>query len=206
MPRRCCGASSSRAATPARDGASSHPPGLPHIDDGFCTFNDLHAMLAFVGARDWDLAQRLRVRARAAPARAHAPRRDDAAASALPACRALIAFGRGDYIARDRPARRPAGAGASHRRQPRAARCAASHAAASGRARPSADRPSAHCGLEVTHVGAGAVRSGAGTDTLLVDVEGSVIEVLRYVSPIDACRRRDRHFETIVGSTKNHCT
>ena len=31
----------------------------PHIDDGFCSFNDLHAMLAFVGARDWDRAQRL---------------------------------------------------------------------------------------------------------------------------------------------------
>jgi tetratricopeptide (TPR) repeat protein len=31
----------------------------PHIADGFCTFNDLHAMVAFVGARDWNLAQRL---------------------------------------------------------------------------------------------------------------------------------------------------
>jgi tetratricopeptide (TPR) repeat protein len=31
----------------------------PHIDDGFCTFNDLHAMIAFVGARNWKLAQRL---------------------------------------------------------------------------------------------------------------------------------------------------
>ena len=31
----------------------------PHIADGFCTFNDIHAMIAFVGARDWDLARRL---------------------------------------------------------------------------------------------------------------------------------------------------
>jgi tetratricopeptide (TPR) repeat protein len=31
----------------------------PHIADGFCTFNDLHAMIAFVGARNWSLAQRL---------------------------------------------------------------------------------------------------------------------------------------------------
>ena len=31
----------------------------PHIEDGFCSFNDLHAMLAFVGARDWHRAQRL---------------------------------------------------------------------------------------------------------------------------------------------------
>ena len=30
-----------------------------HIDDGFCSFNDLHAMLAFVGARDWRRADLL---------------------------------------------------------------------------------------------------------------------------------------------------
>jgi tetratricopeptide (TPR) repeat protein len=27
----------------------------PHLADGFCTFNDLHAMMAFVGAQDWRL-------------------------------------------------------------------------------------------------------------------------------------------------------
>ena len=31
----------------------------PHINDGFCSFNDIHAMLAFVGARDWQRALRL---------------------------------------------------------------------------------------------------------------------------------------------------
>ena len=31
----------------------------PHIDDAFCSFNDLHAMLAFVGARDWQRVDRL---------------------------------------------------------------------------------------------------------------------------------------------------
>ena len=25
-----------------------------HIDDGFCSFNDVHAMLSFVGARQWN--------------------------------------------------------------------------------------------------------------------------------------------------------
>ena len=30
-----------------------------HIDDAYCSFNDIHAMLAFVGARDWPHAQRL---------------------------------------------------------------------------------------------------------------------------------------------------
>ena len=68
----------------------------PHIADGFCTFNDLHAMLAFVGARDWDLAQRLEcelARRRSARTR-HAQTTRHVG---LPASRALIAFGRGDY-------------------------------------------------------------------------------------------------------------
>ena len=30
-----------------------------YIDDGFCSFSDLHAMLALVGARDWASAQHL---------------------------------------------------------------------------------------------------------------------------------------------------
>jgi tetratricopeptide (TPR) repeat protein len=65
----------------------------PHIDDGFCSFNDLHAMLAFVGARDWGRARRLeRVVARAAslPTRYGETTRQ----LGLPACRAVIAFGR----------------------------------------------------------------------------------------------------------------
>jgi len=67
----------------------------PHIDDSFCSFNDLHAMLAFVGARDWERAQRLEVtltRSQSLPTRHGETTRQ----VGLPACRALIAFGHGN--------------------------------------------------------------------------------------------------------------
>jgi tetratricopeptide (TPR) repeat protein len=67
----------------------------PHIDDGFCSFSDLHAMLAFIGARDWDRAQHLDLalaRAVSLPTRYGETTRQ----VGLPACRALIAFGRGN--------------------------------------------------------------------------------------------------------------
>ena len=67
----------------------------PHIDDRFCSFNDLHAMLAFVGARDWDSAERLElalVRSQSLPTRHGATTRQ----LGLPACRALMAFGHGN--------------------------------------------------------------------------------------------------------------
>jgi tetratricopeptide (TPR) repeat protein len=66
-----------------------------HIDDRFCSFNDLHAMLAFVGAHDWDRAQRLELvltRDQSLPTRHGETTRQ----LGLPACRALIAFGRGN--------------------------------------------------------------------------------------------------------------
>jgi tetratricopeptide (TPR) repeat protein len=65
----------------------------PTIDDGFCSFNDLHAMLAFVGARDWDSARRLELAVAEAASR---PTRygETTRLLGLPACRALIAFGR----------------------------------------------------------------------------------------------------------------
>jgi tetratricopeptide (TPR) repeat protein len=66
-----------------------------HIDDGFCSFNDLHAMLAFVGARDWQRAERLEralQRSWSLPTRHGATTRQ----LGLPACRALIAFARGE--------------------------------------------------------------------------------------------------------------
>jgi tetratricopeptide (TPR) repeat protein len=65
----------------------------PTIDDGFCSFNDLHAMLSFVGARDWNRARRLELavdRAASLPTRYGETTR----LLGLPACRALIAFGR----------------------------------------------------------------------------------------------------------------
>jgi tetratricopeptide (TPR) repeat protein len=67
----------------------------PHIDDGFCSFTDMHAMLAFVGARDWNRAQRLELalaRSVSLPTRYGETTRQ----VGLPACRALIAFGRGN--------------------------------------------------------------------------------------------------------------
>jgi len=68
-----------------------------HIDDGFCSFNDLHAMLAFVGARDWRRADLLVRALRAAYSR---QTRHGATTRllGLAACRALAAFGRGDAL------------------------------------------------------------------------------------------------------------
>jgi hypothetical protein len=65
-------------------------------DDGFCTFSDVHAMLALVGARDWVQANRLeRELLRRRPfATRHG---ETTRLIGLPACRALLAFGRGRY-------------------------------------------------------------------------------------------------------------
>lgn len=68
---------------------------VPHIDDGYCSFTDLHAMLAFVGARDWDNARSLEqvlLIARSKQTRYGASTQ----LLGLPACRALIAYGRGN--------------------------------------------------------------------------------------------------------------
>ena len=66
-------------------------------EDAHCAFNDLHAMMAFVGARRWDYAQRL---LQAQAWRAAAPRGANHQTTkrvGLPASRALIAYGREDY-------------------------------------------------------------------------------------------------------------
>lgn len=65
----------------------------PHIDDAFCSFSDLHAMLAFVGARDWDQARRLE-RALAKAQLLSTRHGETTQLLGLPACRALIEFGR----------------------------------------------------------------------------------------------------------------
>jgi hypothetical protein len=67
----------------------------PHIDDAFCSFNDVHAMLAFVGGRHWRLARRLEealAEMQLSPTRHGQTTRQ----VGLPACRALRAFGQGD--------------------------------------------------------------------------------------------------------------
>jgi tetratricopeptide (TPR) repeat protein len=69
----------------------------PHIDDAFCSFTDLHAMLAFVGASDWGRAQHLELAL--AKAQALSTRYGETTRLlGLPATRALIAFGRGDDV------------------------------------------------------------------------------------------------------------
>jgi hypothetical protein len=67
-----------------------------HADDAHCAFNDLHAMMAFAGARRWDLAQRLLTAQERRIGRPGA-NRDMTRLVGYPACRALLAFGRGDW-------------------------------------------------------------------------------------------------------------
>ena len=80
--------------TPSRFGELARA-WTPHIDDRFCSFTDIHAMLAFVGALDWSRAQRLEQSLIRAPTatRHGATTRD----LGLPACRGLMAFGRGRH-------------------------------------------------------------------------------------------------------------
>jgi hypothetical protein len=69
---------------------------IPHMDDGYCTFNDMHAMVAFVGAEDWRSAARLEnelLRSRMRGTRYGETTRF----AGLPVCRAILAFGKGDY-------------------------------------------------------------------------------------------------------------
>jgi len=68
----------------------------PHIDDALCSFNDLHASLAFVGAQDWVRAQQLK--SALARSQAQATRHGESTRElGLPTCLALMAFGRGDH-------------------------------------------------------------------------------------------------------------
>jgi tetratricopeptide (TPR) repeat protein len=68
----------------------------PHLNDAFCSFNDIHAMLALVGARQWDRARQLEqtlIAAQARDTRYGATTRT----LGLPVARALVAFGQGQY-------------------------------------------------------------------------------------------------------------
>lgn len=67
-----------------------------HVDDAFCSFSDLHAMLAFAGAGDWASARRLEA---LLASRSGQPSRHGISTRllGLPACRALMAFVRGEY-------------------------------------------------------------------------------------------------------------
>ena len=67
----------------------------PHIDDAFCSFNDVHAMLAFVGGRHWKLARRLE-NALAGMQVSSTRHGHTTRQLGLPACSALLAFGQGN--------------------------------------------------------------------------------------------------------------
>jgi tetratricopeptide (TPR) repeat protein len=69
----------------------------PHIDDGFCTFSDIHAMLAFVAADDWVRAERLMANLTARRS-THTGYDRVSSQIGVPVCRALMAFGRGDPV------------------------------------------------------------------------------------------------------------
>jgi tetratricopeptide (TPR) repeat protein len=73
----------------------------PHAEDAHCAFNDLHAMMAFAGAERWDWANRLLAAQERRIARAWGANYDMTRLVGHPACRALAAFGRGDFRGAD---------------------------------------------------------------------------------------------------------
>src|SRR5262249_38102659 len=104
----------------------------PYAEDAYCAFNDLHAMMAFVGGQRPDDANRLLAALERRVARPSGANHDMTRLVGLPASRPPAS----PRLRRLRPRglleRRgaPAGAaasGAPHRRQPRAARRAAPH-------------------------------------------------------------------------------
>jgi len=68
----------------------------PHAEDAFCAFNDLHAMLAFVGAQRRDLARRM-LRAQRRRLAYGGTNEGMLREVGLPACQALAAFGEKDH-------------------------------------------------------------------------------------------------------------
>jgi len=69
----------------------------PYAEDAYCAFNDLHAMMAFVGAGRRDLASRLIAAQERRVARPSGANHDMTRLVGLPASRALAAYGRGEF-------------------------------------------------------------------------------------------------------------
>lgn len=70
----------------------------PYAEDAHCAFNDTHAMMAFAGAGRWDLAARLlRALDRRLAGGSHGANYDMTRLVGLPACRALLAYARGEH-------------------------------------------------------------------------------------------------------------
>jgi tetratricopeptide (TPR) repeat protein len=74
----------------------------PYAEDAHCAFNDLHAMMAFVGARRGGCASRLLAAQERRIARPWGANHDMTRLVGLPACRALAAFGRGEFVQAER--------------------------------------------------------------------------------------------------------
>lgn len=70
----------------------------PFAEDAYCAFNDVHATMAFAGAGRWPLAERLLAAQARRVAAARGANYDMTRLVGLPACRALVAFARGDYV------------------------------------------------------------------------------------------------------------
>jgi tetratricopeptide (TPR) repeat protein len=73
-----------------------------HAEDGYCAFNDLHAVMAFVGAGRWALAAQVLAAQERRLARTQGVNYEMTRFVGLPACRALVAFGRGEHEAAER--------------------------------------------------------------------------------------------------------
>jgi tetratricopeptide (TPR) repeat protein len=69
----------------------------PYAEDAYCAFNDLHAMMAFVGGQRPDDANRLLAALERRVARPSGANHDMTRLVGLPASRALAAYGRGDF-------------------------------------------------------------------------------------------------------------
>ena len=69
----------------------------PYAEDGFCSFNDLHAMMAFVAVRRWPSAGRVLAAMERRLTRTSGANYEMTRLVGLPACRALLAFGRGQF-------------------------------------------------------------------------------------------------------------
>lgn len=74
----------------------------PHAEDGYCAFNDLHAVMAFVGAGQSTNAERVLAAQERCLVRATGANYDMTRFVGLPACRAIVAFGRRDYALAER--------------------------------------------------------------------------------------------------------
>jgi hypothetical protein len=69
----------------------------PYAEDAHCAFNDLHAMMAFAGARRWDWAERLLAAQTRRIAQRWTSNHDMTRLVGLPACKAILAYEKKDY-------------------------------------------------------------------------------------------------------------